>query len=142
MPLLLKIRVPSGVLGSQLSEAVLRPVRAGIQEAMAAAAPFLVDRIGSEADKVLHTTAPIYKRGLAQPESVQVGADYAVVQLVGDLPEALERGWATFDMKSKMLAQAHKFGKDGKPYVDVPFQFSVQKSATHMQAMPPEIAAP
>lgn len=93
------------------------------------------DRLAQMANQALGTTAAEYVKGV----SIDEGDGYLTVNLDGVLPNALEKGFSAFDIKTAMLAKATKFSKSGTPYVDVPFRFGL-KSTTTVQSMGPSAA--
>ena len=85
----------------------------------------------------LQTSRELYINGLRQAESYkqEVSPDGGMVieiQLVGDMPNNIEFGMGSFDMKSVrpgwLGGSKAKTGKDGKKYVTIPFRHSTSNS--------------
>lgn len=82
----------------------------------------------------------LYVEGLAGEDSVTVqGEDRIVVKLTTDEAIGVEKGYPSYSIAQKLLAKATKHGKDGTPYVDVPFEHDKNelppKVAAHMRAL-------
>lgn len=126
-----------------LSAAIARKLRGRAQKASDLASQQLqalvIDRVVIEADKTLHKLAAAYKAGIRQPGTVTLQDGKVVVKLKG-IAREIEVGWPGFDMKTKLLAKATKRGKDGSPYVDVPFAWTELGSLAG-QRMPDSLAS-
>lgn len=140
MALRLKIQIPS-LATKQAAEAVVQQVKAVVASAMPKLGALAIDRLTVEAQRTLHTTASDYVRGLQEPDSLKASEAGVVVTLVGELPQALERGFNAFDLKSKLLQHAKRFTRSGAPYVDVPFRHGASADATRLQGMPADTYA-
>jgi hypothetical protein len=120
MPRKSNTRVPSAGL-KQLAQRAADQGRKNVFEAFQTAHTLIQDRIGQFADTHLGPdNARAYKEGIQivateKPLEIRVSLD-------GELPNALEEGYPSFDIKPGLLAGGSvKQGKNG-PYVDVPLR--------------------
>lgn len=114
----LSIKIPSRTIAS----VILTKARRATQETIRKLPSQVKDLIGREADRVLHSTAEAYKAGLEitiDPSGI-ISSGKIMIRMRKGLPTALEMGFDGFDIKPGLMARAQKFGKDGKPYIDVP----------------------
>lgn len=100
-----------------------------IEEAAESLAEETRNEIARLAAVRLHTTADDYIAGLIVRRISTPGGWFRrgeitfEVELVGQLPNMVEQGWAGGDMKPALLAgRSAKVGKDGKRYAVVPFR--------------------
>lgn len=85
----------------------------------------------------LSTSREMYINGLRQAESFAVekvgGENVYTISLIGEMPNAIESGMPSFDMKASrpgwLGGSKAKVGKDGKKYVTVPFRHSTGSTA-------------
>lgn len=139
MALRLNVKIPL-TFGTRVKAFVIPGVRQAIRDAMAKIPSIAIDRISQRANAVLHTTAPMYNRGLTEPGSISVSGDTVTIALVGAFPNALETGFEAFDIKAGLLRHATRFSKQGLPYVDVPFRHGMTPGGTsNMQSAPADV---
>lgn len=114
----LKNLSPPSIIGRRLAKA-FESARAAAQAKIAL---LLVDRASEKADKMFRSLAPVYKKALTDPRAVTVTRDAVTIQLRDPIALALDSGSSAFDLKRKLLSKSTKTTKDGRPYVDIPFQ--------------------
>lgn len=134
MQLRLTIKIPSL---ANLSGVVSRKMRRAVERAVKNATPkvqaLIIDRVGAEADRQLHSMAAPYRASLAAPGAITVEPNRVTVKLSG-IAKALEEGTESFDLKQRLLAKAKKSGKKG-PYIDVAFQHQAQNIPSRLRAL-------
>jgi hypothetical protein len=118
MKLSIKLLSPPTVISKRLVKAFER-VRTASQPKIAA---LIIDHVSEKADKAFGSMAPLYTKALRDPRTITISPEAITIQLRDPIARALDSGSSAFDLKKKLLANATKHSRDGKPYVDVPFQ--------------------
>lgn len=96
------------------------------QQGMRMIGVYAQNRLTQLAQQNLHSTASAYLRGLQYPKSMVVTSKSVTINLIGDVPNMIEKGAKSFDIK-KMLK--------GRKYVDVPFRHGTP-GTTVLKPMP------
>ena len=136
MPIKLKVEIPSRLMAS-FTATVQAKVAAVQRSALTKMAALAVDRISTKADSKLGARATEYKNGI----TVAFDEAFVRISLQGGLAQALEYGFNSFDIKSRMLRSPKaKVSKKGEPFVDVAFRHSMEQDATHLRGVPDNIA--
>jgi hypothetical protein len=136
MPLPVTIQVLSAK-----GDAIRAKIDAAVKRAMTEAAPnvttLLIDRLSQEADRSLGASAQEYKRGIQDPQAIEITEHSVTLRPITPAAQALEAGYQAYDIKARVLAKARRFDRNGDPYVDVPFSHKTEGTG----AMPGEVKA-
>lgn len=134
-----KIDLASLGVNDQLSPQIVNAIQSSIQVSLAV----IRDRWQTEVQNKLNSTRPLYLQGLSF-DSIMYPYDNNVfsgaVQLQGKLPNMLETGFSSFDMKigfSKSDRRIQK--KDGGWYLTIPIRHSTPGSFMYGKAMPRDV---
>lgn len=114
------VKLPASV-GASITAKIKPLVQAAFADATPKIAALVVDRVVAEAHTKLHSMAEAYVHAVQDPDAIKVDADGVSIHIKDPIVLALEAGVNSFDIKAKMLPHARHFGKNGVPYVDVPF---------------------
>lgn len=133
MPLKFRIAVPSSALKGAAEKAT-KKTREAVKEGLQAATSFVESKFTQYAHQNLSPEgALLYTKGVSVTTAHNPAS--LTVAVKGKVPEALEQGFAPFDMKPALLAGRNvKQGKNG-PYVDVP----LKPKASEVQQLAKEV---
>lgn len=117
----LRVQIPKSAFSAAAQRAVAKS-RVAVREGLHEASTLVENRFVQEASKKLSPQgAAEYAKGLGV--SVEADPPALNVTIAGELPEALEKGFGSFDMKPGFLASAKaKQSKKGGVYFDVPIK--------------------
>lgn len=113
-----------------------------VHSAIQASLAIIRDRWQQEAQNKLNSTRPLYLQGLNFDSVIYPDGDdmSGAVQLKGKLPNMIESGYGTFDIKIGFSKSSRKIAKkDGGWYLTIPFRHSTPGSFMYGNPMPKDI---